>query len=107
MAGDFTDLSIATGFDRGTVESALVAFAQAGRTMFDLSRGVWRLRELSREPLDLGALRWSNEREQGAAQLAMGGGIQLAATAAPEGRVRIEGRVERSVRGWCWMQTGG
>lgn len=87
------DLSIATGFDRGTVDSALVAFAQAGRTMFDLSRGVWRLRELSRDPLDLGALRWSNEREQAAAQLAAEGGVQLVATAAPEGRVQLQGRV--------------
>ncbi|MEQ1505924.1 MAG: SWIM zinc finger family protein, partial [Myxococcota bacterium] len=64
------ELATALGLDRGTVGSALVAFAQAGRTMYDLDRGVWRLRELSRVPLDLATLRWSNAREAEAALLA-------------------------------------
>lgn len=87
------ELSIATGFDRGTVESALVAYAQAGRAMYDLSRGVWRRRELSREPLDLGALRFSNEREQEAATLAASGDVRVDSATVTDGRVRVSGRV--------------
>jgi hypothetical protein len=42
---------------------------QAGRAIFDLDRGVYRKRELTREPLPLDKLRFANEREQSAALL--------------------------------------
>lgn len=87
------ELSIATGFDRGTVESAMVAFTQAGRAVYDLRNGVWRLRELSREPLDLGQLRWANEREAEAATLAQTGRVQARVEATGGGRVTLTGRV--------------
>jgi predicted nucleic acid-binding Zn finger protein len=87
------ELSIATGFDRGTVDSAMVAYTQAGRAVYDLRNGVWRLRELSREPLDLGSLRFSNEREAAAAELARAGQVQVRVVGTAGGRVTLAGRV--------------
>jgi hypothetical protein len=54
---------------RAAVLSALSAYAQAGRVMYDLNKGVYRVRELSREPLPLDALRFSNPREEEASRL--------------------------------------
>ena len=57
------------GLPRAAVLGALGAYAQAGRAMFDLNKGVYRVRELSREPLPVDALRFSNEREDKASRL--------------------------------------
>jgi hypothetical protein len=48
------------------VKGALSAYAQAGRAIYDLNKGVYRVRELSREPLPFDALRFANERESAA-----------------------------------------
>jgi DNA-binding IclR family transcriptional regulator len=87
------ELGSALGLDRGTVESALVAFAQAGRAMYDLSAGVWRLRELTRDPLDLATLRWANAREQEAAELVASHGVRVSAQLGPDGRTRLDGKI--------------
>jgi predicted nucleic acid-binding Zn finger protein len=52
--------------DRSTVLGALAAYTQAGRAMYDLEKGVYRVRELSREPLPMDKLRFANEREESA-----------------------------------------
>eukprot|EP00913_Durusdinium_trenchii_P013426 g12607.t1 len=52
------------GLDRATVLGALAAWTQAGRAIWDLQKGVYRLRELSREPLPLEQIRFVNEREE-------------------------------------------
>ncbi len=57
------------GLDRATVLGALGAFAQAGRAIWDLNKNVYRLRELSREPLPIEQLRFASPREQAAKQL--------------------------------------
>lgn len=85
------DLAAELGLDRGVVESALVLWAQQGRTMYDLSRGVWRLRELSRDPLPLERLRFTNEREEEAMRL-VDQGVHASARLA-DGRVHVQGRV--------------
>ena len=51
------------------VSSSLTAYTQAGRVIFDLNLGVYRLRELSREPLDFALLRFGSEGEQKANEL--------------------------------------
>ena len=48
---------------------ALSAYTQAGRVMYDLNSKVYRLRELSRDPLPFSKLRFSNPREEQAAAL--------------------------------------
>lgn len=52
------------GMDRATVLGALGAYTQAGRAIWDLNKNVYRARELSREPLPMEKLRFSNEREE-------------------------------------------
>jgi hypothetical protein len=77
-------LSARLGLPRATVLGALSAYAQAGRVMFDLNKGVYRVRELSRKPLPLDALRFSNEREEKASRLLAAKGVSV------ERSVRIE-----------------
>lgn len=48
------------------VLGALAAYTQAGRAIYDLNKGVYRVRELTREPLPLDKLRFANEREESA-----------------------------------------
>lgn len=54
--------------DRALVLGALGAYTQAGRAIYDLNKGVYRARELSREPLPMEKLRFANEREQQATE---------------------------------------
>ncbi|MFB2918283.1 SWIM zinc finger family protein [Aerosakkonema funiforme] len=54
--------------DRSVVLSALSAYTQAGRAIFDLNKQVYRVRELSREPLPMDKLRFANEREEKASR---------------------------------------
>jgi hypothetical protein len=56
-------LSKRLGLDKHLVESSLSLYTQAGRVIFDLAKGVYRLRELSRDPLPMEQLRYDNERE--------------------------------------------
>jgi hypothetical protein len=49
--------------DETVVKSALAAYSQRGQVLYDLAGGVYRIRELSREPLPMEQLRFSNERE--------------------------------------------
>jgi hypothetical protein len=55
--------------DTSVVLGALAAYTQAGRAMWDLNKRVYRVRELSREPLPMEKLRFANEREEAATQL--------------------------------------
>jgi hypothetical protein len=57
------DLSRATGLGAPLVAAALTAYTQAGRVMYDLDKGLFRLRELSRDPLPMAALRFASEQE--------------------------------------------
>ena len=49
--------------DESVVKSALSACSQKGQVLFDLASGLYRHRELSREPLPLAQLRFSSEQE--------------------------------------------
>lgn len=46
------------------VLGALGAYTQAGRAIYDLNKQVYRVRELTQEPLPLSKLRFSNPREE-------------------------------------------
>jgi hypothetical protein len=59
-------LAARLGLSRDIVLGALGAYTQAGRAIFDLNKGVYRARELSREPLPLEQLRFANPREESA-----------------------------------------
>ena len=52
--------------DPATVHGALGLYVQAGRAIFDLQRGVYRVRELTREPLSAAQFRFDNPQEAAA-----------------------------------------
>jgi predicted nucleic acid-binding Zn finger protein len=58
------DLSKELNMENKTVMSAFMIFAQSGRAMYDINKKVYRIRELSREPIDGGKLRFLNQREE-------------------------------------------
>ncbi|WP_153798348.1 SWIM zinc finger family protein [Foetidibacter luteolus] len=63
QVADKLDISTASA------SGALSAYTQAGRVIYDLNSKVYRLRELSREPLPFDKLRFDNPREELAANL--------------------------------------
>jgi hypothetical protein len=56
-------LAADTGLARLVVERALALYTQAGRVVYDLAQEVYRLRELTREPLPLDELRFASTLE--------------------------------------------
>ncbi len=71
------DLARKLNLDRSTILGALSAFAQAGRAIYDLDKGVYRTRELSRDPLPFEKLRFANEREESAAKFLEGDKVKI------------------------------
>ncbi|RYE89797.1 MAG: SWIM zinc finger family protein, partial [Myxococcales bacterium] len=76
------------------------AYVQAGRAVFDLHRGVYRARELSRDPLPVEKLRFRDEREAEAARLVRGVRDRQASLT-PEGALRLSGKVPTRSGGEC------
>ncbi|QRF59848.1 SWIM zinc finger family protein [Variovorax paradoxus] len=70
------ELAAATGLSPLKVESALGGYVQAGRVVYDIAHGVWRLRELSREPLPMERLRHASPEEAAAAELVQAGRLK-------------------------------
>jgi hypothetical protein len=63
------DLALQLNIENAAVAGALSAYTQAGRVIFDLNKNLYRFRELSRQPLPVEQLRFSNPQEQQAATL--------------------------------------
>ncbi len=82
------------GLDREIVLGALANWTQAGRAIYDGHRDVYRVRELSREPLPLAELRFSNPREAAATELTRDERIIVQAGSS-EGITRLTGAVGR------------
>ena len=76
------------------VEGALSAYTQAGRVMYDLNKKVYRLRELSRDPLPLDKLRFDNPREAEATAFVNQNAVEVQAQALSEGRTELSGTVK-------------
>lgn len=82
------------GLSRTAVLGALGTWTQAGRAMFDLAKGVYRVRELARDPLPMDKLRFSNPREEAATRLLTGNSVQSTARASADGGVELSGTVK-------------
>lgn len=50
--------------DSSVVSASLTAYTQAGRVIYDLNLGVFRVRELTQEPLDMQTLRFASPQEE-------------------------------------------
>jgi hypothetical protein len=87
------ELAAATGTEGALVAAALTAYTQAGRMMYDLDKGVFRLRELARDPLPLGALRFASEQEAKADRFIAANLVTVESAASREGKAVITGKV--------------
>ncbi|TWC05091.1 SWIM zinc finger protein [Bradyrhizobium macuxiense] len=68
-AASAAELARQTGVDQALVHAALTSYTQAGRVMFDLDKSLYRLRELTREPLSAAQLRFASPQEEKADRL--------------------------------------
>lgn len=84
--------------DRSVVLGALSAYTQAGRAIYDLNKQVYRVRELSREPLPLNKLRFANEREASADRLLSEGKVRVVARDLAAGAIELQGVVQHRNR---------
>ncbi|HVI43822.1 MAG TPA: SWIM zinc finger family protein [Chitinophaga sp.] len=91
-------IAAATGLDKATVLGALGIYTQAGRVIFDLHTGMYRLRELSREPLPLDTLRFANPREEEANALVQKKGITFTEQQIPGVGLQLKGDVKGAHR---------
>ena len=92
------ELASRMNLDRATVLGALQACTQAGLAIFDLSRNVWRARELSKDPLPLDKLRFSNEREEEANELIAASAVSLTSGNVTNAGTEVRGTVSSSRR---------
>lgn len=87
-----------TNTDKATVEAALARYSQHGQVLYDLDQKVYRIRELSREPLPLSQLRFTNEREEKASNFVQAGLVQLQAIETNNGARKLTGTVTDNAR---------
>ena len=79
---------------RTAVLGALGAYTQAGRAIYDLNKQVYRVRELSREPLPMERLRFANEREERATRFLIHNAAQVTSvTSDSTGAFTLQGNV--------------
>ncbi|HJT74687.1 MAG TPA: hypothetical protein VJ720_11725 [Chitinophaga sp.] len=87
------EIASRTGLTRAAVLAALGIYTQAGKVIYDLHTGYYRLRELSREPLPLDQLRFSNPKEESATRLADEGKVTLIEKLVPGVGLQLEGTI--------------
>lgn len=87
-------LASSLSLSEAVTASALGGWVQAGRAVYDLESGVFRKRELSREPLPVAALRFASDREASAARLLHQGRVAVDEVSETDGRLRVVGRIQ-------------
>lgn len=87
-------LARSMGLEPKVVSSALGMWTQAGRAIYDLRKGVYRARELAREPVPMENLRLLNPVEQQARGLVAQGAVTVRAGES-KGRITLRSRVQR------------
>jgi hypothetical protein len=105
--------------DRSVVLGALSAYTQAGRAIYDLNKNVYRIRELSRDPLPMDRLRFANPREESATRFLIQKAVNITSVDAnTDGIKQLHGTVkekdkefkvsltidkdERMLQATCW-----
>lgn len=92
------EIAARTGLTRAAVLAALGIYTQAGKVIYDLHTGYYRLRELSREPLPLDELRFSNPKEESATRLADEGKLTIKEQVVPGVGLQLEGTLQAARR---------
>ncbi|MBW4598639.1 MAG: SWIM zinc finger family protein [Calothrix sp. FI2-JRJ7] len=88
------DLAKRLKLSRAAITGALSIYTQAGRVIYDLNKKVYRIRELSRDPLPMDRLRFANEREEGATSFITKNAVQITSVNDSNNRLTIEGSVK-------------
>ncbi len=78
---------------RTAVLGALSAYTQAGRVIYDLNKQVYRIRELSREPLPMSRLRFANQREEKSDHFLQTKAVQVTSVNHGDGALTLQGTV--------------
>lgn len=81
------------GLSSDIITGALGAYTQAGRVVYDSYNKVYRVRELSREPLDMKVLRFASPQEEKANKLVESNSVVLQVETLEDGKVRLSGTV--------------
>ena len=92
--GTSAQLAKKLNLDVAQVSGALSAYTQAGRVIYDLNKNVYRLRELSREPLPFEKLRFDNPREEMAAEILKEQEIKFNSQQLADGSIQLTGAVK-------------
>jgi hypothetical protein len=79
--------------NQSTVLGALSAYTQAGSAIYDLNKQVYRIRELSREPLPMDKLRFTNAREASATNFLAQNGVKVTEVNQNGGTLSLAGEV--------------
>ena len=87
------DLVQKLNLDSSVIASSLTSFAQAGKVIYDPRLNVYRVRELSGEPLDMKMLRFSSEQEKIANELIDNNNVDIK-TDVVDGSLSIKGKVK-------------
>ncbi|MGB1258330.1 MAG: SWIM zinc finger family protein [Thiolinea sp.] len=95
---DSASLARSLALDETTVKSALAIYAQQGKVLYDTENQLYRLRELSGEPLPMEQLRFSNPREERAANFVLANLVQLDSPDVQEKHTRLRGVVTDNAR---------
>jgi hypothetical protein len=94
--GTASHLGAVLGIDTAKVTGALSLYTQAGRVIYDLNKQVYRVRELSREPLPLESLRFNNPQEAAAAKIVAEQEIKYDVQYLPDNSIQLSGTVKGS-----------
>lgn len=81
--------------DSSTVATALTAYIQAGRVVYDIHLGLYRVRELTQEPIDISLFRFGSELEKEAHEYIEKGSIKIS-TEIKDDTLRITGKINTS-----------
>ncbi|MFQ4140623.1 SWIM zinc finger family protein [Chlorogloeopsis sp. ULAP02] len=87
-------LSQRLNLSRTAVLGALSAYTQAGRVIYDLNKEVYRVRELSREPLPMERLRFANEREESATRFLSQNAVRLTTVSEKDNALTVQGSIQ-------------
>jgi hypothetical protein len=79
--------------DKSMVLGALGAYTQAGRAIFDLNKQVYRVRELSRDPLPMDKLRFSSPKEEKAGKLILENQVKIDSVQENNGNLTLKGTI--------------
>ncbi len=92
--GSPNDLANQLNLGSDIIESALSAYTQAGRVIYDLDKSMYRVRELSRDPLPMESLMFANPNEKTAWEILKNSEIDVQSEKLESNGLRLSGSVQ-------------